>query len=65
MNLAPRYKAIVAAIGGFLSPLISFYQINQNLTLRQVLASLVSAVVIGGVVHQVTNKPVPPITPGV
>lgn len=56
--LQPRLKAVVATVLGFLSPLVTFYSVNQNLTLKELVAGLVSAVVTGGLVHQVPNKKV-------
>jgi len=51
-----RYKALAALVLGFAGPLVTFYQVNQNLTLKQLVAALISGVVTGVVVHQTPNK---------
>lgn len=58
MNLIQsRWKAILASLGALGSSLLSFYSVNQDLTLKQALAALIAMIVTGGAVHQVTNKP--------
>lgn len=53
--LPPRYKALVGALAGFFSPIVTFYVVNQNMTLKEVLTSLVTGVVSGVLVHQTKN----------
>jgi hypothetical protein len=55
-TIQSKAKALVALVLGFLGPLVTFYQVNQNLTLKQLVAALVSGVVTGVAVHQVKNK---------
>lgn len=55
-QLQARYKALAALLLGFAGPLLTFYQANQNLTLKALVFAVLSGVVTGGTVHQVTNK---------
>lgn len=56
--LTSKAKAVTALVLGFLGPVLSFYQVNQNLTLHDVIVSVVAAVVSGVAVHQIPNKEV-------
>jgi hypothetical protein len=51
-----RLKAVAAFLSVWVSNLYAFYQVHQNLTLKQVVASLVAALIGGTIVHQVSNK---------
>lgn len=51
-----RWKAIAAFLGNLATNLWVFYQSHQNVTLRDVLMSLLQSIVVGGIVHRVTNK---------
>lgn len=55
-QLQARWKAVVAFASTLIGSLISFYSVNQDLTLKQALAALVAAVLGGAAVHQVKNK---------
>lgn len=54
--LQTKAKAVTALVLGFLGPVLAFYQVNQNLTLHEVVAGVVAGIVGGAVVHQVPNK---------
>lgn len=51
-----RRKAVLAFLTSGASSVWAFYQVNQNLTLKDVVMALVSAVIGGTLVHQVRNK---------
>lgn len=53
-----RWKAILASVSVFISNVLAFYQAHQNLTLKQVIMSIIAAVVGGVIVHQIPNKDV-------
>lgn len=55
--LQTKAKAVTALVLGFLSPVLAFYQANQNLTLHQIVAGVVAGVVGGVAVHQIKNAP--------
>lgn len=55
IKLQARYKAVAGLLLGFAGPLLTFYQANQNLTVKALVFSILSGVVTGGAVHQVPN----------
>lgn len=54
--LQARWKAVAALLTTLVSTSYAFYQANQNVTLKDVVLSVVGALVSGAVVHQVVNK---------
>lgn len=54
--LQARWKAVAALLTTFVSTGYAFYQVNQNVTLKDFVMSVVGALVSGAVVHQVVNK---------
>lgn len=54
--LQARWKAVAAFVSVAITNLYAFYQVNQNVTLKAVVTSLIAAIVGGVVVHQVPNK---------
>lgn len=51
-----KAKALTTFVLTTLAPVLAFYSANQNVSLKQLLGSLVAGIVAGGVVHQVPNK---------
>lgn len=51
-----KAKAVTAFVVTALAPVLAFYNVNQNVTLKQVVGALVAGVVGGAVVHTVPNK---------
>lgn len=56
VTLQARWKAVAGLLGGFLSPLVTLYVANQNLTLKEIVTSIVTGLITGVTVHQVVNK---------
>lgn len=54
--LQSKLKSIVAFVLTLVGQGVAFYQANQNLTLKDVVMTVVTAVVVGTAVHQTKNK---------
>lgn len=55
-TLQEKAKAVVALVLSGAAQLVAFYQANQNLTLKDVVMSVVGALITATAVHQVSNK---------
>lgn len=50
--LQTKIKAIAALVATWAASLVALYNVNQNLTLKEVIMAIVAGVFSGAVVHQ-------------